>query len=324
MYPIIAALLLAATSDPGPLAATPPAADRGEVRTGPPLAQTFELTHRGPAGVVTITGVETACGCLKPTVSREALKPGERADLAFAVNTLTQPPGPNTWRAVVRYRLDGDGPFELPVTVSATLVREVSVAPPVVAFSTATTAAQTVTLTDLRASPLAVTSATTTHPHLTATLRTAATVNGVRTQAVELAVGPGFPTGEFDESLVLLTTDPACRELRVPVKVTKRTASEVVASPETPEVRFARGQSTASALVQVRRPAGGVVRIDRVECGHPGLTAKWPTDAGPVATVRLVLDAAKAGGAPGRAEVKIHFAEPAGRELVVPITWSLP
>src|SRR5206468_10220289 len=153
MYPILAALLHAPTPHPGPLVAAPPAADRGEVRTGPPLAQTFELAHRGAAGTVTIVDVETTCGCLKPTVSRNVLKPGERAELTFAVNTLTQPAGPNIWRAVVRYRLDDAGPFELPVSVSATLVREVSVAPPVVAFSTATTAAQTVTLTDRRTAP---------------------------------------------------------------------------------------------------------------------------------------------------------------------------
>ena len=324
MYPILAALLLAATPDAGPLAATPPAAERGEVRTGPPLAQTFELAHRGPAGTVTIIGVETACGCLKPTVSREVLKPGERAELAFAVNTLTQPAGPNSWRVVVRYRLDGVGPFELPVTVTATLVREVSVTPPVVAFSTAGTAAQTVTLTDRRAAPLTVVSATTTSPHLTAALRPAAPVDGVRTQAVELAVGPGFQAGEFNEELVLLTTDPACRELRVPVKVTKRTAADVAVSPDAPEVRFARGQAEASAVFQVRRPGGGAVRIERVECSNPAVRAKWPTEAEPVATVRVIVDAAKAGGQSGRAELKVVLAEPAGKEVVVPVSWSFP
>ena len=112
MLPIIVVLTLGATPAAGPLVAAAPSADRGEVRTGPPLAQVFELAHRGDSGTLTITGVEAGCGCLKPTLSREVLRPGETAQLTLIVNTLTQPPGPNVWKVVVRYRVadPGDGP----------------------------------------------------------------------------------------------------------------------------------------------------------------------------------------------------------------------
>ncbi len=328
MLPIIAALALGATPQASPLAAAPPSADRGDVHTGPPLTQVFALTHRGPSGVVTVAGVEAGCGCLKPTVSRTVLRPGEAADLTLTVNTLTQPPGPNVWRVVVRYRLDpGDGPardYELELRLSARLIQEITVTPPALAVSTAAETTQTVTVADRRANPLAVRSATTTSPHLTAAVRPAATANGVWTQVVEVTVKADYPLGQSDEAVVLLTTDPACPELRVPVRVTKRKPGAVAVVPEAVAVRFARGQAEASGLVQLRRPGGGVVRVERAECDHPAVRAKWAAAAGPVATVRVVVDRAKAGGRGGKAEVRVRLADPPGETVVLPVTWSVP
>jgi hypothetical protein len=332
MLPIIAALSLGATPATGPLVADSPSADHGEVRTGPPLTQVFELTHHGP-GTLTITGVGAGCGCLKPTLSREVLRPGEAARLTVTVNTLTQPPGPNVWKAVVRYRLadPGDGPTppsvrpdsELELRVSARLVQEVSVTPPMLAVSTAAATTQTVMISDRRATPLTVRAATTTSPHLTATVRPA-TDSSPRTQPVDVTVADAYPPGQSDETLVLLTTDPAIPELRVPIRVTKRKPGSVTATPDAAEVRFARGQAEASALVQLRRPGGGELQIERVESDHPAVRAKWPASAGPVATVRVVVDRAKAGGRSGRAEVRVRLADPAGEALVLPVLWAVP
>jgi hypothetical protein len=328
MVPIILALTLGVTPA-DPLASPAPAADRGEVRTGPPLTHTFELVHAGPAPII-ITGVESACGCLKPTVSKNNLQPGERAAVTVTVNTLTQPPGANTWTTRVRYRAAAATPSVLPdaeleLKLSAKLIREVSVTPPSLAVSTSSEATQTLTVSDVRAAPLTVLSAATTSPHMTATVRAATTADGVRSQAVELTVTKAYPPGQaVDEAVVLRTNDPGCPELRVPVKVTKRAASDVVASPEQPEVRFARGQAEASVLVQVRRPDGKAVRIAKVECDHAAVRGRWPDDAVAVAAVRLSVDAAKACGRSGEAVVKVTLADPPGRELVVPLKWSLP
>lgn len=333
MLPIIVALTLGATPAAGPLAAGAPSADRGEVRTGPPLAQVFELTHRGDSGTLTITGVAAGCGCLKPTLSREALRPGETAQLTLTVNTLTQPPGPNVWKAVVRYRVadPGDGPAppavrpdaELELKVSARLIQEVSVTPPMLAVSTSAAATQTVTVADRRPAPLTVRAATTTSPHLTATVRPA-TGTSPRTQPVDVTVTDAYPPGQSDETLVLLTTDPACPELRVPIRVTKRKPGSVTATPGAPQVRFARGQAEASALLQLRRPGGGELRVERVESDHPAVRAKWSASAGPVATVRVVVDREKAGGRGGSTEFRVLLAEPVGEPVVVPVTWTVP
>lgn len=333
MLPILAALTLGATPAAGPLAASAPSADRGEVRTGPQLVQVFELTHRGVSGTLSVTGIEAGCGCLKPTLSGDVLRPGESTRLTLTVNTLTQPPGPNVWKAVVRYRVaePGDGPappsvrpdFELELRVAARLIQEVSVTPPMLAVSTAAATTQAVTVTDRRAAPLTVRAATTTSPHLSATVRPAIGTSP-RTQQVDVTVLDSYPPGQADETLVLLTTDPTCPELRVPIRVTRRNPGAVAATPDVATVRFARGQAEASALVQLRRPGGGEVRVERAESDHPAVRAKWPTAAGPVATVRVVVDREQAGGRAGRAEVRVHLAGPAGEAVVLPVTWAVP
>ncbi|HVK12531.1 MAG TPA: DUF1573 domain-containing protein [Gemmataceae bacterium] len=333
MLPILATLALGTTPAAGPLVADPPSADRGEAPTGPQLVQVFKLTHRGDAGTLTITATETGCGCLKPTLSRDALRPGESAQLTIMVNTLTQPPGPNVWKAVVRYRVaDPNGcpsppsvtpDVSLELRVSARLVQEVSVTPPMLAVSTSTATTQTVVVTDRRSAPLTVRTATTTSPHLTAVVRPT-TDAAPRSQAVDVTVTDSYPPGQSDETLVLLTTDRTCPELRVPIRVSKRKSGGVTVSPDAAAVRFARGQAEASALVQLRKPGGGELRVERVESAHPAVRAKWPATAGPVATVRVVVDREKTGGHGGRAEVRVWLADPVGESVVVPVSWANP
>src|SRR5262245_2089658 len=162
-------LLLAAAlaAPPTTLSCPAPVADRGDVKGGPPLAHTFELTHRGPAGTLTITKVEAACGCLRQHLTTGVLQPGETTKLTVEVNTLTQPDGPNRWQAVVSYRLDVPGapgqPLpppqtgQLPLTIAANLSRNVAVTPPQVAFSCTGEASQVLTVLDTRSKPLRVT-----------------------------------------------------------------------------------------------------------------------------------------------------------------------
>ena len=54
-----------------------------------------------------MTEVKPGCGCLRPRLDQPTLRPGEQAALTVEINTLTQAPGPNLWRAVVHYRENG-------------------------------------------------------------------------------------------------------------------------------------------------------------------------------------------------------------------------
>lgn len=324
-------ILLAAglAAPPGPLACPNPLADRGEVKGGPPLAHTFDLTHRGPAGTLTVTKVEAACGCLRQHLTAGVLHPGETAKLTVEVNTLTQPDGPNRWQAVVTYRLDppavpGQPPplpetWQLPLTIAATLSRDVAVTPPQVGFSCTGEASQVLTVADRRAKPLTVTKAATTVAHLTAEVGAAVVgPTGVRTQPVTIKLAADAPPGHRDETVVLFTDDPAYPELRVPVRVLKRVAGGVTAAPAEVAVRFAAGQAEVSTLVQLRTADGKPVSVAAAESDHPAVTVKWSAGAGPVATLRVTA----AAGDPGACRVRVRLAEPAGQEVVIPVAWT--
>jgi hypothetical protein len=317
-------LLAAAPADPPPAAlrCPDPVAALGDRKAGGPLAHTFELTHAG-AGALTVTKVEGGCGCFRQALTANVLRPGEKARLTLEVNTLAQPDGPNRWQAAVAYTVEpAGGPpqtGELLLQVTATLSRDVTVTPPQVGFSTAADASQVLTVSDARAAPLKVVRATTTSPHLTAEVGARADGKPA-TQAVTVKLSADAPVGHRDEAVVLLTDDPAYPELRVPVRVLKRAAGAVTAAPDAVRIVFAPGQAEVSTLVQLRAD-GKPVGVAAVDTGRPDVTAKWAAGSGPVAVVRVTVTEAAA-AKPGACEVRVRLAEPAGGEVVIPVSWA--
>jgi hypothetical protein len=316
---------------PAPLQCPTPLAAKGDVKGGPPLTQTFELTHRGAAGILTVTKVEAGCGCLRRSLTAHVLRPGETTKLTLEVNTLTQPDGPNRWQVSVGYTLDvpvapgapaASQTGEVLLEVTAKLSREVTVMPPQVAFSTTGEAKQTIIVTDRRAKPLTVVKAVSTSPHLTAEVGPAIAepLRG-KAQPITLKLFADAPAGHRDETVVLLTDDPEYPEFRVPVRILKRDPKAVTAAPEEVAVRFAAGQDEVSALVQLRAPDGKPVRIDSAESDFPAATVKHSTGSGPVATVRVTVGGAAA-AQPGGCRVRVRLAEPAGQEVVIPVSWT--
>ena len=178
---------------------------------------------------------------------------GETVKLTIEVNTLTQPDGPNRWQITVGYKIDSPGAQpvsgELLLGFTAKLSREVSVNPPQVGFSTAGLASQALVITDPRGKPLSVVKATTSTPHLTTEIGE----RQVRkAQTVTIKLSPDAPVGHKDESVVLLTDDPAYPELRVPVRVLKRAPGAIAVAPDSVSLKFASGQTELSTLVQLR------------------------------------------------------------------------
>src|SRR5690242_9264591 len=100
MNTLVLMLAVGVANPPPALHCPTPAAAKGDVKGGPPLAHTFDLTHAGTAGTLTLTKIEAGCGCLRQSLSANTLQPGETAKLTIEVNTLTQPDGPNRWQVV--------------------------------------------------------------------------------------------------------------------------------------------------------------------------------------------------------------------------------
>ena len=320
---ILLSALAAGQPAPPPAAfhAPAPLAAKGDVKAGPPLVHVFDLVHAG-TGTVTITKIEAGCGCLRQSLGATALQPGEKTKLTLEVNTLTQPDGPNRWQVTVAYTVAAPGAApqtgELLLQVTATLTRDIAVNPPQVAFSSTGEASQVLTVSDKRAKPLTVLKAASSSPHLTVEVAPAA--GQPRTQAVTVKLLATAPAGHRDETVVLYTDDTECPELRVPVRVLKRPAAGVTATPDAVTLRLAAGQTEGSALVLLRAPDGKAVSVAGADSDLPGVVVKCSAGSGPVATVRVTVPEAVAAKA-GNCTVRVRLSEPGG-EVTIPVSWA--
>lgn len=322
MNTLILVLVASVGNPPAALNCAMPTAPKGDVKGGPPLAHTFELTHRAPAGTLTITKIEAGCGCLRQSLSTGVLQPNETTKLTIEVNTLTQPDGQNRWQVTVAYKLEAPGVAaqtgELLLQVTATVSREIAVTPSQVGFSTTAAASQVVTITDTRAKPLTVAKAVASSPHLSVEIGPRDAKNA---QAITVKLAADAPLGHRDEVVVLYTDDPAYPEFRVPVRVLKRAPNGVTAAPETVAVRFAAGQTEVSTLVQLRAADGKNVTLAGAESDHPGVTVKWSSGSGAVGAVRVTVTGAAA-AQDGSCKVRVKLSAPSEQEVVIPVAWA--
>lgn len=311
MNTMLGVLLLVVTAPPAALTADAATVDRGDVTGGTVLKQTFRVTNTGPEAV-TVTGLDSGCGCLRRSVSKNDLKPGDAADVTLEINTLTQPDGPQTWLAKLKYRTLSaakaapDDVLELRLV--AKLSRQVSVTPPMISVSTEGEAATSITITDKRKTPFAVKQVVSSSAHVTAKLRPAAEAGKF---VLDLTVADGLPVGTHDETLIVTTTDAEYAELQIPARIVKRGKNAVTAYPESLDIEGGSG------VVQFRRGGAKPVAIASTECGTPGVTVTTSTGTGTVATLKVRVST-KA----GKAEVRVKFSEPADTEVVVPVKWG--
>lgn len=319
-------LLSAAVASPqmGPLQCAEPVANKGDLKSGPALAHTFELTNRG-TGTLTITKVEASCGCLRQSLTSGVLLSGEAAKLTIEVNTLTQPAGQNRWQATVNYKVEAPNspaqPGEMLLQITATLTREIVLDPPQLAFSTTSGASQNLTLKDTRVKPLKVIKASTSSPFLTAEPGPRIDApNGEHNQTIAITLLEQAPVGHRDETVILLTDDPDYPELRVPVRVLKRASASVIATPETVSVRFGADQAEISSLVRLSSTDGKPFGIATAESDHPAVTLKWSKETGTVGAVRVIIGESSANQS-GSCKVRVKLNDPMQPEIVVSVNW---
>lgn len=304
----------------GSLTTPTPTIELGEVKSGPEIVRVFELKNRG-TGTIRILKTTPGCGCVRAELKQQVLKPGETTTLNFTANSLTQPEGPVTWRITVEYQHETNDKVAstatLELKLTGRLVREITVAPPAIAASITAEMKQTIVITDRREKAALVKAARTTHRGIMAEVRERDTA--AKTQSIDIFVSGELPVGTHDEVVVITTSDPGYSELRVPLRIQKRVPGGAAVNPERLVIRIPKGQESASMAAQVR--AGGrPVSILRVECDQPGVTARWSEGNGPVATVRVVVDTAKAGTS-GQTELRIPLADPPST-ILLPLRWE--
>jgi hypothetical protein len=299
-----------------------PVFEAGTVRSGVPLAHRFRLVNRGPADVE-VREVRPGCGCLRSELSKHVLRPGEEALLNVEINTLTQAPGPNRWRAVVHYRCT-QVEHELPLDVTAAVVREVSVRPANLLVYTDAEIGHEFTLTDRRARPLAVRAVTTTSPHVRVSAAAPRrTAEGAWEWALSLRVAAACPEGRLEEMLHVYTDDTTYPDLKVPFTVVKRSRQRVPVVPAAVSLT-ASGFAALPARIVLLGSGDEAVVVDRVEVDHPAIGCRWAPGPGTRVTLRIRIDRAQITGPLWKGSVRVHLSRPAGEVVTIPLSCTLP
>jgi hypothetical protein len=314
--------LLGGDPAPGLLHCTQPEVRLGEVRAGVPLSRAFELVNRGREAI-DITAVLPSCGCLTLKLARRQLQPGEAATLRLDMNTLTQPAGPQTWRIRVRYQ-HGAQLGELELALSAKVVTEVTVEPAALVVYTNSPLSSTVTLRDHRPKPIKLIGASTTSPHVTATLAAQhREESGDWIQPVSLRIGPDFPEGRHNHMLSLFTADRDYHELRVPFTVVKHARPHVTAAPSSVSVLLSRGQAPPARIILLRGSGDEEVKVLGADGDHPAILCTWASGPGPLATLKVAFDRAKLPADGLQGTVTVRLSGPPAETVTIPVVCTL-
>lgn len=319
MNTILTTMLLAVSNPAPALVVDNPLRNTGVFKGGSALKQLFLLRNSSTAGTIEILGVDGTCGCVRQSLSSREIAPGQTADLAIEINTLTQPDGANTWRFSVRYRhLDRESVLSL--VLSATLVREVLVTPPMMAVTTSQETTQEFTVTDRRAIPLAITGVATSVPFLRAEV---APSNSPGKSTIRVIIAENTPLGVHDATVSLTTSDPVYAELKLPIRITRQSRDAIRAYPEQVDLRLPSETESAIRVVQFRRPDSQPIVINKADCSTPGVILKWSKSESSVATLRIEISPAVAGLA-GKASVQVQFQGNSELSKTIAVEWTGP
>jgi hypothetical protein len=299
------------------LACPEPVVDRGTVRGGPVLKQTFTLTNRGDS-VVQILETRGSCGCLKPKLSLNNLKPGESATLELEVGTLSQPEGLNIWSVYLRCRCAGSETEQVVrVQVKAIVERELAVEPAALRLFASPGLAHEITLIDRRPNPLTISTIRTTSPRVLAEWSgpwQRASNGWERKLRVQLADGND---GKLDEVVQLFSDDPDYREIGIPVTGALRSKRRYVVSPEEVTMPAASSGSASSFTILIRSLDGRLVEIDKAECDDTALMCRFADGTWPTASVRVQVK--KDQTAARQSMLRVHVLQPVPQTLEIPV-----
>jgi hypothetical protein len=288
---------------------TQPNADLGELRGGPAYDHRFDFVNDS-AAALEITDIRLGCGCLQPVLERRVFAAGEKGSLRMNIRTLGQPNGARTWQAFVQYR-QGAEMRETTLVLAATIRNEITVEPSIIAMTVETALKQEVTITDHRPSPRKVTAVRASSPAIRVTMQP--TANGVTRVLLEVSAA-ALTAARQEESLNIYSDDPYYRELQVPITLMKANRPAVSATPEKVEIVGAGSQ-----LVRLRGSGDKAIRIDKAEANWPGIKCTWAAGPGNDATLKISADATSSVFVNLRPSVLVHFAEPAGVTLTIPV-----
>lgn len=320
---VVLVLGLTATAARADLRFAQPKADVGEVRCGAPLTQRFTFTNTGPEAVE-IIDLRASCGCLKPRLDQRSYQRGEEGALILEVNTLSQPPGPNTWRVQVMYK-SGDVVQEVALQLSARINVEITVQPAAMNIHTDNAVSHEVVIMDRRPKPLTITAVQASSPKLKAQVTEQfKDVLARWVRKVRVDVAEDYPEGRHEEVLSIYTDDPGYRELRVPVTVVKRPRQRLSATPSAVTLQAPPGQPVPSRIVLLRDVEDQKVMVEGVTVDDPALTCSFAQGPEAMATVKISADRTHIKSGSLTSAVHVKISQPIPQTLTIPVSCTVP
>jgi len=266
---------------PAPLLLEPAQINLGPVKSGQIFERRVQVLNRSPHPI-DIHEIRTSCGCLQPRLHPRRLEPGAAATLDLRINSLTNAPGPQAWRAVLR-GASAAGPVEAELTVLAEVLQELTLTPASLTLYLGERPVQTqLRLTDHRSRPLKVRGVSSSIPQITLDLE-ATTVQPIM---INVTITPSLPVGRHDAQIEITTDDPEYPTLLVPVTINKRASQRWLTTPV--ELRFDASTGRQRRLT-VRDSRGQPVSLGRIEATIPGVTAQVQPPTAAAATVLVTI-----------------------------------
>lgn len=290
-----------------------PTFNAGQQQTGVAIRHGFVLCNRGRE-TIHITEVKPGCGCLKATLDRTKIAPGEVVRVAVEIGTVTQAPGKNSWRVLVRHR---DGEF--PLSVVAHLVSDLSIQPATLLVHTSGAIAHPFTLREQREKPTTIRAADASIAHAQVRVEAPIREGNRWRRTVALEVQATCPEGRHEGIVVLHTDDNRCPELKVPFTIFKHGHSRLRTTPATVELLLPTTGPLPARVILVATGDGSPVLVERVEPGHPAIRCTWAEGPGPRSTLRIQVDRDKLPDGRLASNIRIHCRQPAGETVTVPV-----
>jgi hypothetical protein len=287
----------------------PPTLDLGKVKAGQVFTRTIHARNASRHAVAVID-VKSSCGCLAPTLTPQALAPGQVGVLTLQINTLSSHAGPQGWRVVISLAEAG-ALHRAEFVIQAVVVQEIVVEPSsITVYGGRRSTEHTIRIVDQRATPLEVRSAESSSPLILLGAlpeTTGAPAGG----ELKLTIREGFAEGRHDERVTLYTNDLEYPMLQIPITVIRRSSARFIASPPNVVLNRAGDFAQAAKRVVIRDTKGEELRIERIESLSDFLEVQVERQMPTFATVSISIKPLHRSALPrdpGKTQIDVHLA----------------
>lgn len=299
-----------------------PSFNAGHLLAGKPFKHLFALNNQGKEAIHILEALPS-CGCLRPTLSKTILNPGEAITLPIEIHTLTKPQGAHRFSINIRYKEVGEIK-ELALEVKALIQVEVEVTPAASAIFTDRAITHTFCVKDTRAKPMRIIAADSSNAQVTFQIH-ASTLNENKEsiQTITVFISELLTPGKHDLWIHLVSDDASYGEMKIPLTIVKRDGKLASAAPSRLYLEGSVGIPFGAKMVRINKVGTEPVKVDKVECSHPAFKCTWAQGPGDDATIRLLLDEKKLPPGETIAELRVLLKGHQTQSVIIPVNIQL-